>query len=321
MKYVVTGAAGFIGSHIVDLLLAENNQVIALDNLSTGHYDYIIEHESDTNFQFYNFDLAQGYVEDWLKDKIRGADAFYHFAANADIRFGLLNPEKDLEQGIVVTFNVLEIMRELGIKKIVYASSAAVYGEPTQIPTSETYPGLQTSIYGASKLSSEALIQAYCAGYDMYSWIFRFSSVLGERYNHGVVYNFYRELKRDPSKLYVHGGKHQRKSYVYIDDVINGIWAGTWHAPQKVNIFNVGNESTFTLDEVIRVMCETMELELPEIIYSGNKVGWIGDSRTCLLEVAKLKSFGWKPEIDIAMAINKTVHWLSKNQWIFTQRA
>src|ERR1700742_3187059 len=237
-KAFVTGASGFIGSNLVDRLLAAGLSVTGFDNFSTGLREFLsgaLKHPA--------FRLVEGDILDApaLTAAMAGCDIVFHLAANADVRFGLEHPRKDLEQNTIATFNVLEAMRGNGIKDIVFSSTGSIYGEAEVIPTPETAPfPVQTSLYGASKLACEGLIMAYCEGYDMRAWIFRFVSILGERYTHGHVFDFYRKLLADPTRLAVLGDGTQRKSYLYVNDCIDAIFCALKHAQGKVNLFNLG---------------------------------------------------------------------------------
>src|SRR6266511_5434102 len=209
----VTGAAGFIGSTLVDRLLAERVKVIGYDNFSTGMRQFLADAQTNSRFTLIEADLLEA---ERLAMAMKGCDVVFHLAANADVRFGLQRPRKDLEQGTIATFNVLEAMRANGIKDIAFSSTGSIYGEAKVIPTPEDAPfPVQTSLYGASKLAAEGLIQAYCEGFGFQGYIFRFVSILVERYTHGHVFDFYRNLLQNPEELYVLGDGHQRKSYLY----------------------------------------------------------------------------------------------------------
>jgi UDP-glucose 4-epimerase len=237
---LVTGASGFIGSNLVDRLLEAGVRVTGYDNMSTGMEEFLDEAKRDQKFSFVRGDLLDAAL---LREKMAGTDFVFHMAANADIRFGLQHPRKDLEQNTIATFNVLEAMRATGVRKIAFPSTGPVYGEAKTIPTPEDAPfPIQTSLYGASKLACEGLISAYCEGYGMQSWIFRFVSILGERYTHGHVFDFYHKLLKDPSRLQVLGNGHQRKSYLYIQDCVNAMFRAIVRADERVNIFNLGAE-------------------------------------------------------------------------------
>jgi UDP-glucose 4-epimerase len=237
-KFLITGCAGFIGSNLVDRLLAGGHQVTGIDNFSTGQSEFIESALANPNFKFFEIDLLS---LDALTIAFKGGEVVFHLSANADVRFGTEHPRRDLEQNTIATYNVLEAMRANGIKKIAFSSTGSVYGESPVVPTPEDGPfPIQTSLYGASKAAGEGLISAYCEGFGFQSWIFRFVSILGERYTHGHVFDFYQKLKADPSHLPVLGNGRQRKSYLYVQDCIDAILLAMDKAQDKVNIFNLG---------------------------------------------------------------------------------
>src|SRR5882762_4253756 len=216
MRSVVTGAAGFIGSNLVDRLLEAKHEVVGVDNLSTGHRRFLERALEHPGFTFREEDLFDPRALDGV---LGGVDHVFHLAANADVREGLRHPRKDLEQNTIVTWNVLEAMRHAGVKRITFTSTGSVYGEAPVIPTPELCPfPVQTSLYGASKLAAEGLISAYAEGFHFQALIFRFVSILGERYSHGHVFDFMKQLRKNPNKLIILGNGKQRKSYLYIED-------------------------------------------------------------------------------------------------------
>jgi UDP-glucose 4-epimerase len=238
MRAFVTGGAGFIGSTLVDRLLADGHAVVAYDNFSTGQEPFLAEATRHPDFTLVRGDTLDSGT---LTSAMSGADIVFHFAANADVRFGTDHPRKDLEQNTIATFQVLEAMRANGVRRIVFPSTGSIYGEATVIPTPEDAPfPVQTSLYGASKLAGEGLIQAYCEGFGFQGWIFRFVSILGERYTHGHVFDFYRSLRAKPSKLRILGDGSQRKSYLYVHDCIDAIFLALERAQERVNVFNLG---------------------------------------------------------------------------------
>ena len=313
----VTGAAGFIGSNLVDRLLAAGVQVVGIDNMSTGMPEFLIEARRHAGFTFVNGDLLNAAL---VTEKMTGADIVFHFAANADVRFGLEHPRKDLEQNAIVTFNVLEAMRSNHIRKIAFPSTGPVYGEPTVFPTPEDAPfPVQTSLYGASKLACEGLIAAYCEGYGMQSWIFRFVSILGERYSHGHVFDFYQKLLADPTRLEILGNGRQRKSYLYIQDCLDAIFQALRHAHDQVNIFNLGAEDYCAVDDSARWITGRLGLS-PAISYSGGDRGWVGDNPFVFLDTRRIRSLGWRPQLSIKEGVLRTVDWLVQNRWVMERR-
>jgi UDP-glucose 4-epimerase len=317
MKIIVTGCAGFIGSHLVDRLLVMGHKVIGIDNFSTGQINFLVKASKKSNFTLHNIDLLNTAK---LKSIFSGVETVFHLAANADIRFGIQNTHKDLEQNIIVTHNVLEAMRVNQIKKIIFSSTGSVYGECSVIPTPEDAPfSMQTSLYGASKVAAESLIQAYCEGFGFQSWIFRFVSILGERYTHGHVFDFYKSLKKNPRNLKVLGNGKQRKSYLYVQDCIEAILLAVKKTNDKVNIFNLGLDDYCEVNESISWICKEMGVT-PQIQYSGGDRGWIGDNPFIFLNTKKILSLGWKPKFTIYDGVIMTLKYFYANEWIFEKR-
>lgn len=313
MKYLITGGAGFIGSNLADEL-SKKNKVTIVDNLSTGFKENL---PKNNNIKFIKCDLLD---KKKLFKIFKGHKIVFHLAANADIRFGLEHPKKDLEQNAIATFNVLEAMRFNKIKKIVFTSTAPVYGMNKIFPTPEnasmTY---QNSLYGASKLYCEGLISSYCEGYNLQSWIFRFVSILGPRYSHGHVFDFVKNLSKYPNKLKILGDGKQRKSYLHVFDVINAIKIALKKSNQKVNIFNLGHNNYINVNKSVKIIAKMMDLK-PRKFYTGGKSGWIGDLPFVFLDNKKIKNLGWRPKITITQGIKDTSNWLIKNKWIFKKR-
>lgn len=316
-KFIVTGCAGFIGSTLVDRLLADGHQVIGIDNFSTGQRRFLEGALVHPRFRLIEIDQLDLHA---LERAFVGGEAVFHLAANADVRFGTEHPRKDLEQNTIATYNVLEAMRANGIRKIAFSSTGSVYGEAQVVPTPEDGPfPIQTSLYGASKAAGEGLIAAYCEGFGFQSWIFRFVSILGERYTHGHVFDFYQKLKADPSRLPVLGNGKQRKSYLYVQDCIDAILLAMDKASDKVNIFNLGVDGYCEVNDSIGWICEELGLK-PQLEYSGGDRGWIGDNPFIFLETKKIQSLGWKPKLGIRDGVIKTVEYLQANEWVFEAR-
>lgn len=316
--FFITGAAGFIGSNLADHLLAEGHKVVGFDNFSTGMPQFLEKASSNPNFRLVKGDLYEDTAA--LTQAMHGVDFVFHLAANADVRFGTEHPRKDLEQNTIVTYNVLEAMRANGVKRIAFSSTGSVYGEAKTFPTPENaaFP-VQTSLYGASKLAGEGLIQAYCEGFGYQGYIFRFVSVLGERYTHGHVFDFYRILSSDPSRLRVLGDGHQRKSYIYVKDCIAAMMVAIERAQNKVNIFNLGNDDYTEVNGSIGWITGHLGLK-PTLEYTGGERGWIGDSPFIFLDTTRIRSLGWKPALTIREGVLKTVDWLAANKWVFEKR-
>ena len=317
MKAFITGGAGFIGSNLTDRLLQNGHEVRVYDNLSTGQLRFLDNAKNDERFSFVEGDLLD---EDTLSKAMEGFQMVFHFAANADVRFGTDHPRRDLEQNTIATFNVLEAMRHQSIRKIAFASTGSVYGEAEVIPTPEDAPfPIQTSLYASSKLAGESLISSFCEGFDFQAWIFRFVSILGERYTHGHVFDFYKKLKRDPTRLEVLGNGKQRKSYLYVQDCIDSILLAIEKGQKKVNLFNLGVDGYCTVNDSIGWICEALGVD-PKLNYSGGERGWIGDNPFIYLDTQKINQMGWKPKLGIQEAILKTIKYLRLNEWVFEER-
>ena len=318
----ITGAAGFIGSSLVDRLLADGKGVVGWDNLSTGQERFLEGARQHPKFRFIrgdNLDL------DSLSSAMKGCDTVFHLAANADVRFGLNHPKKDFEQNTVATFNVLEAMRANGVKTIAFSSTGSVYGEASVIPTPEDHPfPVQTSLYAASKLSGEGMIHAYCEGYSFEGYVFRFVSILGERYTHGHVFDFYKQLTEHPGHLKVLGDGTQRKSYLYVQDCLAAMLqvmnAGlALKARHRVEVFNLGTDHYVQVNDSIRYICSALGLK-PRLEYTGGERGWIGDNPFIFLETKKIREAGWKPALTIEQGIGRTLQWLQANRWVYETR-
>jgi UDP-glucose 4-epimerase len=318
VKAFVSGGAGFIGSNLVDRLLDVGHEVTVYDNLSTGLLQFL-EYARDFDcFRLVKGDLLD---EDSLSEAIAGHEFVFHLAANADVRFGTEHPRRDLEQNTIVTNNVLEAMRKNGISKIAFASTGSVYGDATVIPTPENAPfPIQTSLYAASKMAGEGLIAAYCGGFGFQSWIFRFVSILGERYTHGHVFDFYRKLKQNPSRLKVLGNGNQRKSYLYIQDCIDAMLFALEKSNESVNVLNLGVDGYCEVNDSIGWICEELGVT-PKLEYSGGDRGWIGDNPFIFLDTSKIRDLGWKPKLSIQDGVLKTIQYLKTNEWVFEERA
>ena len=309
----VTGAAGFIGSHIVDRLLADGHEVVGYDNLSTGRERFLEKAAESPRFRLVPGDTLDAGA---LRAAMAGVDVVFHLAANADVRFGTDHPRRDLEQNTIATANVLEAMRASGARRIVFASTGSVYGEPDVFPTPETCPfPVQTSLYGASKLAAEAQIAAYCAGFGFQAWVFRFVSILGERYSHGHVFDFYRKLRADPREIEVLGDGRQRKSYLYVGDCVEGIMTALAKADAAVNVFNLGTGEYCTVDESLGWICAELGVDQRRR-YTGGARGWIGDSPFIYLDTTRARALGWAPRLGIRDGVLRTLRYLRENPWV-----
>ncbi|MCK5548169.1 MAG: SDR family NAD(P)-dependent oxidoreductase, partial [Thermoplasmata archaeon] len=302
-KVLVTGGAGFIGSHIADRLIRDGIQVVVYDNFSTGQESFIEHHLHNDMFTLIRGDIRDN---DRLTQAMRGCDFVFHIAANADVRGGINNTTIDLEQNIIGTHSVLEAMRKNYVPRIAFSSSSAVYGDPGVFPTPEDQTLIQTSLYGASKLSGEAMIQAYSGYFDIQCYIFRFVTWIGERYSHGVICDFLNKLTANPYELEILGDGKQRKSYLYVTDGVDGIFKAIEVFTDQINIFNLGHNNYLNVVEVANIVCDEMNLNSVEYRFTGGDRGWKGDSPFVHLDAAKLNSIGWEPGTDIETGIRRT---------------
>ena len=316
-KALVTGVAGFIGSSMADRLLSLGVAVHGIDNFSTGQERFLEGARKNAAFKLFRGDLLDGKT---LALAAEGCDFVFHFAANADVRFGLEHPDRDLQQNTIATFHVLEAARKAGAKGIAFSSTGSVYGEPIVHPTPEDAPfPVQTSLYGASKLAGEGLLQAYAEGFGLKAYIFRFVSILGPRYTHGHVFDFIKKLDADPSKLPILGDGKQRKSYLHVADCLDAILTVVEKAGAKVNIYNLGTDEFTEVNGSVAWICARLKLT-PKLEYAGGERGWIGDSPFIFLDTKKVRGLGWQPKFNIQQGVESTVDWLKANPWVFEAR-
>ncbi len=315
-RVLVTGGAGFIGSHLVDELLSRGAEVAILDNFSTGRMQFLSAAEK------HRLKIVRGDVLDpaAVRDAMKDCDFVFHFQANADVRGGKDHTRVDLDQNTIATWNVLEAMRVAGVSQIAFASSATVYGEPEIFPTPENCPLIQTSLYGASKLAGEAMIQAYCEYFDMRCFIYRFVSWIGERYSHGIVFDLMRKLQSDRTRLPLLGDGTQQKSYLYVKDGVNGVMLGIEKAGDRKNIFNLGHDYFVTVVDVVKIVLDELGLKDVALEFAGGKRGWLGDSPLVHLDTSKMKSMGWKPDVSIEEGLRRTVRYLKEHSQILAER-
>jgi UDP-glucose 4-epimerase len=312
-KALVTGGAGFIGSHVVARLLQDGCSVAVYDDFRTGRRRFLDAHAGDPRLSVIEGDVLDAAR---LHAAMAGADAVFHLQANADVRGGPENTRVDLDQNTVATWNVLEGLRLHGIKRLVFSSSAVVYGEPSVFPTPEEAVTTQTSLYGASKLACEAMIQAYSSYYGIRADVFRFVSWIGEHYSHGVIYDFFTKLRRDPTRLEILGDGNQRKSYLYVGDGVEGVFAALHGAEGRMNTFNLGHRNVLNVKELARIVIEELGLRGVKLEFSGGERGWPGDSPFVHLDVSRMARLGWAPRTSVEEGIRRTVRYLSANPWI-----
>jgi UDP-glucose 4-epimerase len=325
-KIFVTGAAGFIGSNLVDRLLEENQTVVGWDNFSTGQKRFLDSASKHPQFELVhgdNLDLSA------LTVAMKGAEFVVHLAANADIKDGWSHPRRDLEQNTIATFNVLEAMRANRVRRIAFSSTGSTYGEALVTPDRPTpendgFP-IQTSLYAASKVAGEGLISSYAEGGQIdEAYIFRFVSILGERYTHGHVFDFYKQLLEHPNHLRVLGDGKQRKSYLYVQDCIDAILHVTKthtarEAKHHTHIYNLGTPEFVEVNQSIGYICAALGLK-PKLEYTGGDRGWIGDNPFIFLDTRRIRELGWRPKLDIREGILRTVDFLKRNEWVFEVR-
>jgi len=292
MKVFITGGAGFIGSHIVDKLGTLGWGMTVYDNLSSGKKEFLKSHIGKSCFKFIKADLLD---LDNLKKSIRGHDLVIHLAANPDIRYGIAHTDTDLKQNTVVTYNVLESMREAGVKQIAFSSTSTIYGEPTVMPTPEDYgPLYPISLYGASKLAGEALCTSFAHTFDMKCWIFRFANIVGGRGTHGIIHDFIKKLKKNPKELEILGDGKQAKSYLLVDDCVDAMLYVYEHSREQFNVFNLGCSDRIDIMTIAKILVKKVGLKDVEFKLTGGKRGWPGDVPQMFLSVDKLSKLGWK---------------------------
>jgi UDP-glucose 4-epimerase len=313
----VTGGAGFIGSHIVDRLVHEGAEVTIYDSFSTGREEFIRHHVANPRVRTVRADVLDS---ERLTVEMAGCDFVFHMQANADVRGGIERRRVDLEQNTEATWNVAEAMRANGVRRIAFASSATVYGEPDVFPTPESYAPLQTSLYGASKLAGEAIIQAYAEYFGITCYIFRFVSWIGARYTHGVIFDFMRKLLTDARMLDILGDGRQRKSYLDVTDGIEGIFHAIRHAKARKNVFNLGHDEIMNVRNLADIVVRELGLKGVEYRTTGGERGWLGDSPFVHLDTGRLKALGWRPRVSIAEGVRNTVRYLREHPVVLERR-
>ena len=304
---LITGGAGFIGSHLADKLVNEGIETKVLDNFTTGRKDNLLGCIDKQNFSLFDLDLGKlGNQEDYLEN----VEVVFHMAADPEVRTGYDNPKNSFEQNIVNTFNLLQRIKHSKVKKIVFASSSSVYGDAKILPTNEEYgPLCPISHYGASKLACEAIVSSFCYNYDIDGIILRPANVIGSRGRHGLIWDLVHKLKNDKNRLEVLGDGKQTKSFIHISDMIKGILQSMKKGEDGVEIFNVGSEDGVEIINVAKIVCKNMKLPNIEIFTTGgieNGRGWKGDIKIAHLDISKLKNLGWQPKLSSLEAANVT---------------
>ena len=303
----VTGGAGFIGSHLVDALMARGDEVVVYDNLSNGKTSFLAQHEGSPRFRFVHADILD--TAD-VALAMKGSDIVWHVAADPDVRTSGLRAEVHVQQNVIATLRVLEAMRVSGVKRIAFTSTSTVYGEATLIPTPEDYaPLAPISLYGASKLGSESLISAFCHTFDLQGLSFRFANIVGPRSTHGVTYDFYHKLKADPKRLELLGDGRQHKSYCHVSDCVRAMLHAAARFPARYDTFNIGSDDAIDVFELARTAIDAWGLKDVEVVAMGGVEGgrgWKGDVKRMGLSNEKIKTLGWRPAHTSATAVRET---------------
>jgi len=303
---LITGGAGFIGSHLVDKLTSEN-AVTVLDDLSSGKKEHLADHLDRSGFELVEADLLDRKA---VCQAVAGKDLVFHLAANPDVKLGAEDTRVHLDQNVLATYNLLEAMRQSGVSKIAFTSTSTVYGEADLVPTPENYGPLKPiSLYGASKLSCEALISSYCHTFEMQSWIYRFANIVGQRGTHGVLVDFIRKLEKDPSCLEILGSGKQRKSYLEVKDCVEAMVHCVEKSDEETNIFNIGSSDYVDVTRIADIVVQEMGLSDVQYRYTGgfDGRGWKGDVKVMLLDIDCIQKLGWKPRQGSEGAIRTAV--------------
>ena len=304
MRALVTGGAGFIGSHLVDRLVDRGDEVIVVDNLSSGRLEFIQNHIDSGKVDFHNLDLKD--IES-IKGSFIGVEMVFHLAANADIRLGTRITDTDLKEGTIVTYNVLEAMRLAGVSKIAFSSSSVVYGEDAPMPTPEDHgPCLPISLYGASKQGGEGLIGAWVGTFGFQAWVFRFANIIGERGTHGVIFDFIHKLKKDPNRLEVLGNGLQEKSYMEVGDCVDAILFVIENTNEQMNLYNLGSNDTCSVRNIAAIVIRETGCADATIEYTGGDRGWAGDIPKAMLSINRLANLGFGVNYDSEEAVAHT---------------
>jgi len=315
-KVVVTGGYGFIGSNLVAELLNRGDEVIIIDNFSTGSELFLDKYLQKNSFTLKMDLLADSYID--LVPKLRGVSTIYHLAANADVRGGWSDTGRDIKQNILVSHNVAEIARTLSVEEVIFTSTGCVYGDSFVMPTPETHPfPIQTSLYGASKIAAEGIFSAYSNQGAFKSTVFRFVSVLGPNYHHGHVIDFVRQLESNPNSLKILGNGKQRKSYISVEDCVSALIH--LRGENRFEVFNIGHDYFIDVLESARIITQKLGLN-PKIQVDESDRGWVGDNPFTFLDNAKARKYGWKPSTNIVDAIGFTANWIKQNNWVLAKK-
>lgn len=316
MKYLVTGGAGFIGSHIVDELIRLKQQVLVYDNFSTGKELFISQHLKNPKFKLIKGDLLD---KNLLTLSMANIDFVFHFAAHADVKSGFKNHLIDHKENLETTHEVLEAMYKQNVKRIAFASTSSVYGDAKIHPTPENYPFEPTSLYGATKAACESYIQAYTKYYGWQTYIFRFVSFIGKRYTHGIIFDLLKQIQSHPKRLYLLSDGTPKKSSLYVKDGVNAIFTVIKKAKDPINIFNIGHDEILTVDQIVNIIMKATNYKLPKF-YKGGDRGWTGDNNFVYLDNTKLKSLGWKPKTTFKEAATLTINYLLSHPELLKMR-
>ncbi|MCL2459848.1 MAG: NAD-dependent epimerase/dehydratase family protein [Euryarchaeota archaeon] len=305
MRCIVTGGAGFIGSHLTDALVAQGEEVIVIDSLITGTKEHLFTHIADESVIFIEKDLCN---DDWMQ-ACAGVQRIYHLAADPDVRASAEHPKHQLQNTIIATHQVLEAMRQYHVPELIFTSTSTVYGEAMIIPTPETYTPMEpVSVYGASKLACEALISAYCHSFGIQSWIYRFANIVGARSGHGVIYDFIKKLQKNPSELEILGDGKQAKSYLSVSACVQAMLFGVEHAKKQVNYLNIGSDDWIDVTTIAEIIIAEMGLSSVTFQYTGGNKGWVGDVARMQLSCDAMKTLGWQPSVNSYESVVQAVH-------------
>ena len=302
MRSLVTGGAGFIGSHLIDRLVKRGDDVVVLDNLSSGKEEFLAHHSSQViqhHVDITDFDAMSPYFE--------GVDVVFHFAANPDIRLGTQVTDTDLKQGTLATYNVVESMRVHNVPTIMFASSSVVYGENAPMPTPENHgPCMPISLYGASKSAGESLVSSWVGTFGLQGYVFRFANIIGDRGTHGVIFDFIHKLKKNPAQLEVLGDGRQEKSYMEVGDCVDAILHVMKHENESLNLFNLGSHDTCSVRRIAEIVVEETGYTDAEIAYTGGSRGWAGDVPLAMLAIDKMIASGFDVKFNSEEAVRHT---------------